>query len=392
MTTLKDVIGTTLQPGQKPFNWPTRDEAWKYTNVRTRFPESLILETPVAGNSVPASIAPEIPCYSVVFTDGQLSSPWPEIPHATISALAADHENSQPEGAIDELNQKFAKSGYHIRVAKGAVVDRPIIITHRFSNHASAYLVQYRNQITVSQGASIQIIERYETSAPAFLNSHTHVAVGAQARVDIQWHQISCEQLTAITSIHADLEQDALFNAHVFSMSGQLLRNNLTAALNGSRAHAALHGLAIAHHQNHIDNHIAILHNQPNGESHQLFKTVLRDQATGVFNGRIFVKQDAQKTNAFQSSKAILLSEEATMNSKPQLEIFADDVKCSHGAAIGQVKHNELFYLKARGIDEVTAKNMLVYAFAAEVIQTLEQAYWRDALEQELKAHLHIEW
>jgi Fe-S cluster assembly protein SufD len=162
--------------------------------------------------------------------------------------------------------------------------------------------------------------------------------------------------------------------------------------LSGENIDAHLYGLYYAKGDSLIDNHILIDHILPNCQSRQLYKGVLDDEGTGVFNGKILVKQDAQKTNAYQSSKAILLSPEASINSKPQLEIFADDVKCSHGAAIGQLRDDEIFYLESRGIPEKDAKSILTYAFANEIISGISVSELKNYLDKKLKAGLSLEF
>jgi Fe-S cluster assembly protein SufD len=160
--------------------------------------------------------------------------------------------------------------------------------------------------------------------------------------------------------------------------------------MEGENALATLNGLYLGKENAHIDCHILVDHRVPHCDSHQVYKGVLDGESTGVFNGKIFVRKDAQKTNAFQSSKAILLSEDASVNSKPQLEIFADDVKCSHGAAIGQINKNELFYLRARGIDEATARGILTYAYGSSIIASVTLPALRDYLDTKLKERLNI--
>jgi Fe-S cluster assembly protein SufD len=165
------------------------------------------------------------------------------------------------------------------------------------------------------------------------------------------------------------------------------MRNNLNIVLNGTHCTSHLNGLQLLSKQQHLDNHTLVDHQMPHCESNQLYKGILNDKSTGVFNGKIFVRKDAQKTNAYQSSKNMLLSDDATMNTKPQLEIYADDVKCSHGSSTGQIDENAVFYLRARGISPDSAKSLLMYAFAIDVIQTIKIESYRNYLDSLIEKH-----
>ena len=175
-----------------------------------------------------------------------------------------------------------------------------------------------------------------------------------------------------VGNTNVDVAGNAVFTSITANFGGQMVRNNLRIALHESYSEAHLFGLYMPDNKEHIDNHTVVDHQMPNCESNELYKGILNGSSTGVFNGKIFVQQDAQKTNAFQSNKNILLSDNAAINTKPQLEIWADDVKCSHGCTTGKLDNEQLFYLKSRGIDESSAKVLLVTAFANEVLEQIK--------------------
>jgi Fe-S cluster assembly protein SufD len=182
--------------------------------------------------------------------------------------------------------------------------------------------------------------------------------------------------------------QEAKYNCATVTLDGSMVRNDLNIAINGENAEVHMHGLFVVKDGNHVDNHTLVEHNVPNCFSNELYKGVIQNGGTGVFNGKIYVKQDAQKTNAYQSNKNILLGDNATMNTKPQLEIYADDVKCSHGTTTGRLDENALFYLQARGLNEELARKMLLGAFARQVSDAIEDQPFREYIEQRIDAHI----
>jgi Fe-S cluster assembly protein SufD len=175
-----------------------------------------------------------------------------------------------------------------------------------------------------------------------------------------------------VSNLVTDIQKDSQFTSTQITLSGDMVRNNMTLNLLGSNSVGNMYGIYLLNGKTHVDNHTNVDHTIPHAESNELYKGILADQSRGVFNGKIFVRQIAQKTNAFQQNNNILLSEDAIINTKPQLEIWADDVKCSHGCTVGQLDEEALFYLQARGIDKITARGLLLYAFAGEVLDKIE--------------------
>ena len=207
-----------------------------------------------------------------------------------------------------------------------------------------------------------------------FLNSVTRINAESSSNLEIVNLQV-LGKATAIQNIYVDVAEDASFKHFGFSLIGQLTRNNINVNLNKTGAYAELNGVYVPSGSHHIDNHTYIDHIAPNCNSSELYRGILSNTATGVFNGKVMVRQAAQKTNAFQANNNILLSDKATMNSKPELEIYADDVKCSHGSTTGQMDKDALFYLQARGIKKTEAVKLLVTAFADDVVSRLSNEH-----------------
>jgi Fe-S cluster assembly protein SufD len=217
-----------------------------------------------------------------------------------------------------------------------------------------------------------------------FTNAVTEIAVGDNAAVD--HYKLNQESLSAfhIATTQIELARGANFASHSFTLGSSLTRNDFNAGLRGEGIECTLNGLYLGRHRQLIDNHTAIDHAMPHCASHELYKGILDDRARGVFNGKIFVRQDAQKTDAKQTNQTLLLSNEAQIDTKPQLEIFADDVRCTHGATIGQLSAEALFYLRSRGIGRAEARAMLTYAFARDVVNRVKLEPLRLELEQSL--------
>ena len=385
-----------------------RHEEWKYTPIKTKLPETLRLAAG-SGSQVASKLKyfNSIQGTKLVFINGhfsQESSVILEQSGLTVGSLKEN--NSKHTGLFSKyfnkatdiskenfaaLNTAFAQDGAFIYVQKNTVVESPVFVFHIYDTASVDVFTQSRNLIVVEENADITIVEDFQNSnGERFYNHVSEVFIGQNAEVNYSLLQLHNPNTTSVNYVEARLEKDARYHITTVTLDGKLVRNNVNAYMDGENALATLNGLFIGKENNHIDNHILVDHRVPNCNSNQVYKGVLDDASTGVFNGKIFVQKDAQKTNAYQSSKAVLLSDEASMNSKPQLEIFADDVKCSHGAAIGQVSKNELFYLLARGIDKETARGILTYAFANAIITAIKLPELRTYLDEKLKQRLNI--
>ncbi|KAA2242885.1 Fe-S cluster assembly protein SufD [Chitinophaga agrisoli] len=392
LTPKEDVLYATRQDALARFRSlglpDLKTEAWRYTNIqRTLKEQPFILQQqplPVTASQVaPAAIA-DLPCYRAVLVNGHLQpelSDLPEIKDITISKLSEASQQAGFKAHFDKhphladqpfaaLNTALFADGLYIELKKNAILDKPLHIVHVYTLSQHAFL-QPRHLFIVHPHASGAIIESsvgLHDGVVAFVNSVSEVILEENAEL---WHynlQNTVQDSRHVT--HTAILQQAYsrYHHHNFALpQANLIRNNLSVALKGSYTETDLHGLTLVTEQQHVDNHTFVDHLVPHCNSNELYKGVLLDNANSVFTGRIHVHQDAQKTNAFQQNNNLLLSEKANINSQPQLEIYADDVKCSHGFTVGQFSEESLFYLRSRGIGQEAAKTLLVNAFAFDI-------------------------
>jgi Fe-S cluster assembly protein SufD len=277
------------------------------------------------------------------------------------------------QDAFVAFNTAFCPAGFYFKVEKDTVMNMPIHLLY-VSCASSEVFVNNRNLIEIESGAEATIIEQQINigNGKVFNNFLSEKLVAKNAKLTSYTLQIEGDAGYSVNTQQILLESDALYDNATFTLSGQVVRNNHQVILSGENSQAHLNGLFVTKGNQLVDNHTLMDHRVPRCESNELYKGIINDKSTGVFNGKIFVRKDAQKTNAYQSSKNILLSDDATINTKPQLEIYADDVKCSHGTSTGKIDENALFYLNARGIGKASAKNLLLSAFAHEVIDKIQ--------------------
>jgi Fe-S cluster assembly protein SufD len=275
---------------------------------------------------------------------------------------------------ITDLNTAFSKEGAFIHIPKNKLVEKPIQIIHFSSGNDSSLMLQPRNLIIVDENSQLQIVERHQNlnKNEVLTNSVTEIFVNPKSIVDYYKIQNDNKQASLIDTTSIVQENNSVCTLHTFSFGGKLTRNNLTFSQRGEHIESMMKGITIIEEKQHVDHNTLVHHIKPNCESHQDYKGIFDDSSTGVFNGTVVVEKEAQKTNAFQANNNVLLSDKASINTKPQLEIFADDVKCSHGCTIGQLDKNALFYLKSRGIPEKEAKALLMYGFANNVMQSVK--------------------
>ncbi|WP_319229717.1 Fe-S cluster assembly protein SufD [Draconibacterium orientale] len=287
------------------------------------------------------------------------------------------------EDPMVALNTAFAKDGFFLYVPKNVVVENPIQIINLLQDEKDTFATQ-RNFILVEDGAKVQVLLCDHTlNLNQYLNnSVTEIFAGNNAEVEFYTLQNQHNKATNINSVFIDQQRDSRVTTHTASLHGGLIRNNLKFALNGENAEANMFGMAFMDKNQHVDNFTQVIHAAPHCESNQLYKNVLHEKSSGAFAGRIHVVRDAQKTNAFQRNNNLLLTDEATMQTKPQLIIDADDVKCSHGATVGQIDEEALFYLRARGINEDQARLMMMNAFAHEVVKEIKLEPLRDRIDE----------
>ena len=278
------------------------------------------------------------------------------------------------EDSLTALNTSYAKEGAFINIPKNTIAEKPVEIIHFSSGKEESLWLQPRNLIVLDRNSQVQIIERHQSlkTHPVVTNSVTEIYLHKDAFLDYYKLQNDLTSASLIDNTFIQQEKNSHASVHTFSLGGKLIRNNLKFFHRGENILSTLKGVTILEGKQHVDHSTLVHHSKPNCESHQDYKGIFSERSEGVFNGQILVDKIAQKTNAFQQNNNILLDDKATINSKPQLEIFADDVKCSHGCTIGQMDEEALFYLRTRGIPKKEAKALMTYAFANNVLESVK--------------------
>ena len=370
-----------------------KEEAWKYTSLSSILKEDYSVfpkqENALEYSDVKKYFIHDIDTYKIVFIDGKYSSHLSQTTHEGMDICLMSAAFSKPKyrlvlenyfnkttskDSLSSLNTAFASEGAYIHIPKNKMVAKPIQIIHFSTGNESALLIQPRNLIVVDENSHVQIIERHQslTDNAVLTNSVTEIFANKRAIVD--YYKIQNDNLNAslIDNTFISQKQESVASVHTFAFGGKLIRNNLNFYQLGERIDSTLKGITIIGDKQHVDHNTLVHHQEPNCESHQDYKGIFGENSTGVFNGKIIVDKKAQKTNAFQANNNILISDKATINTKPQLEIFADDVKCSHGCTIGQLDDSALFYMRSRGIPEKEAKALLMYAFSNNVMSSVK--------------------
>jgi Fe-S cluster assembly protein SufD len=344
-----------------------KHEDWKYTNIKRLFDNglNLISTNDIAFNSVEGV----------------------EVSWSTDEGLIGTTGIHTKE-AHGALNTSLFEKALVIRVKKGAQIDDELIL-NQVINLKNDEFSATRVLIVVEDNASLKVQHHYAgaSSSSSLLNNLTEVFVGQNARLELNYVQEIGEG-NLMTTTEVECQRDANFTTNCIQLSGSLLRNNLNIRLKGENIETHLNGFYMLNGKELFDNHTLVDHLVPHCESNETYRGILAGKSTGVFNGKVFVHRDAQKTNGYQSNNNILLSDDATMNSKPELEIYADDVRCSHGSTTGQLDEDAVFYLRARGLDEFGATALLLTAFASDVLNAISSEDLRATLEQKIQAKL----
>lgn len=277
------------------------------------------------------------------------------------------------------LNNVLFEDGIYIKVKTNQKVEQPVLFLY-FNKANKGEVINPRLLIEIGDGSEVKFLENTISldEEDYFSNPVTEIKVGKNAHAHYYRFQQENRKSISVNNFEVDIHKDATFTSVVISMSGDMLRNNLSLNLLDTGCEGNMYGLYLLNGKTHVDNHTNVDHTKPHCQSNELYKGILADSSRGVFNGKIFVRQDAQKTNAFQQNNNILLSEDAIVNTKPQLEIWADDVKCSHGCTTGQLDEEALFYLQARGIGKDNARGLLLFAFAGEVLEHIAVDAFKD--------------
>jgi Fe-S cluster assembly protein SufD len=377
----------------------TRNERWKYTNLKSlaamAFEPAESTASPVSPDHLP-SIAGAI---RIVFVDGRYRADLStkNVPAglsimdfqtllrddpglAQIALAGSTHD----QDALAALNLAFASDGYVIRLAPNAVVEAPIEIVHVVTPAAAAVAVHSRNFVMAGPGSSAVIADTFigDVESAYWVQPVTDVRVGSGATLRHYRDQNEGAKAYHTSSTTVRVDDDGRYNSFLLTTGAALSRNEITVALDGPGASCRLDSGYLARGRQHVDNTTEIVHAKPHTTSAEIYKGVLDDQARGVFQGRIVVAKDAQKADGHQLNKTILLSNRAEIDTKPELEIYADDVKCSHGATAGELDEDALFYLRARGIDQADARRMLVEAFIGDALENIGTAPVRAAFAQ----------
>jgi len=395
--------------GEAGFPTP-RQEDWKYTNVapieKRHFAIPSALSPALSDGQLRGLFLHGLDCHHLIFINGRLQPGYstaaslPEGVEAgslarVLTLSPADLEpylgriaNPAANGFV-ALNTAFMSDGACIRVAPGVSLDKPVHLVFAVTG-SDEVMTAPRNLIVAGDNSQLTVIEHYvDLGGGTYLtNAVTEIVAGAGARVD--HYKLQQESVNAyhVATIQAHLGRDSRVASRNFSLGGRLVRNDINALLSAGGAECVMDGLFMAGGRQHVDNHTFIDHAAPDCASRENYKGALDGRSRGVFNGRIMVRQDAQKTDAHQSNHNLLLSDDAEVDTKPQLEIFADDVRCSHGATVGQLNNDALFYLRSRGLEEQRARGLLTYAFMREVIDRIEVAPLRAAMGRNLLAWL----
>lgn len=386
-------------------NLPTlKDEEWRHTDISSLLNHSFspdYKKAKVSQKVISKFLFDKLEHSLLVFINGAYSpelSKLIDIPKGVIvESLAEAIKNNNPivkkhlgNYAKNEnfffttLSSAFIKDGALIYVPDGKVVEDPIHIIFYTKASDKKVLTQPRNLFVAGKNSQISIIEHYVSDKEDiyFTNAVTEIVTDENAIVDHTKLQEESSKAFHIARMEVDQERSSNFASHLISLGAEISRNDFNARFNDEGGECMLNGLFMINNEQLFDAHTMIDHAKPHCNSYEHYKGILQDKARGVFNGKVMVRPDAQKTNAFQENNTILLSDDAVMNTKPQLEIFADDVKCSHGATIGKLNDEAKFYLKSRGIGEESATAILIHAFASDVITTIKIPALRDYLEE----------
>lgn len=373
-------------------NFPTsRVEAWKYTRLGKITNQTYQTSTALVGTKF-TKIA-ELDAYYLVFINGVYDSNQSDSiieAGVTVEVLSEDvctlagtkfSTIANNEEIFTAINGAFLSNGVALHVAKNTKVSKPIVIVNKSTD--GNYLTNFRNIFAIETSAQAHVIQLFESDSASTGLTNVVSEIWAEQNANFNYDKWQNEAGTHnhVSRDICEQAKDAVITTNTITTGGLLTRNDLLIQVNGENCETHLNGLYIGKNKQHIDNHTTVDHKVPHCESHELYKGIVDDQSTAVFNGKVFVRPDAQKTNAFQQNANIVMTDEATINSKPELEIYADDVKCSHGSVTGQFDEDALFYLRARGIGEESARNLLVHAFASDVLNKLSIVPLKETIE-----------
>ena len=381
---------------------PTRKlERWKYS------PLTAMLATPVRTapaaegwpKEVPTNPIPGLDAYRIVLLNGQVVTEACDLPIAD-GVVCMPLSQALSEGRIDKgdedwskyhtrewvgaVNAAYAQDGVFLSLDAGVILDRPVLVHLHTTGNNVASCPRHRVQLGSNAHAELVFWSSAPVTASGMVNAVLEGKVGAGGRLGMDKVQFEQGSVFHLAHEHITQDKDSTFRIHTVTVRGHWVRNELNVLQHGSGSHTIMHGAYLPKGQEHVDNHTTMDHTVPHCTSSELYKGILYDRSTGVFNGKVFVREDAQLTNAYQQNANIVADSGASINAKPELEIYADDVKCSHGCTVGQFDEEALFYLKSRGIGDRAARALLVQAFIGDVLE----GFGQDEVAQEVEGLL----
>lgn len=392
-----------------------RHEEWKYTRISSLFHKEYAFNPENLSSNLLESDLDSIrfPGYEeaneLVFVNGIYSKGLSTVRSNNLTIISLEeatqneyreivlqnlgHSSKYINDGLNALNTAFAAEGVFIHVKKGNIVEHPVYIYNIVDARNNNILSQPRTLIYVGENAQVIFAETYSSfgASESFINQVTEIVVEKDALLEYYRIQNDAAHANQVNTTHVRQVGKSLVNTVTVSLNGGIVRNNLNIAMEAEHSESHFYGLYFLRGTTHVDNHTVVDNVKPHCESNELYKGVVDDSATAVFNGKIFVQKDAQKTNAYQSNKNLLLSEDATVNTKPQLEIFADDVKCSHGCTVGQLDEEGMFYLRSRGVSEKAAKSLLIHAFAIDILEHIKPEPIRQYVDELISDRLGVE-
>jgi len=390
-----------------------KHEEWKYTRISPLFDKDFLF-----GNAIPHGISVDDfkslrlagadNANELVFVNGIFTPEHPVVRSGELVVLPLEkaaeneyadvvkanlgHSSRYLKDGLNAMNTALLEGGIFIHVPKGKIASHPVYIYNIADARASNVVAQPRSLIHVGEHAQIQLVETYTTLGlgETLTNQVMEVVVEKDAMVEYYKIQNDSSQANQVSTTHFRQVGKSYVHIVVISLDGGIIRNNLNIVMEAEYCESHLYGLYFLSGQTHVDNHTVVDNVKPHCLSNELYKGILDGQSAGVFNGKIFVQPQAQKINAYQSNKNVLLSNTASVNTKPQLEIFADDVKCSHGCTVGRLNEEGLFYLRSRGITEKRAKSLLVHAFAVDILEYIKPQPIRDLVDRLISERLEF--
>lgn len=412
LTALQDTLApqrtAALQSLEKLGLPTTKTEEYKHTAI-TRLLEKNFQS--LATTSVPSDLAVnpflinDLDAHVIVFVNGVYRKSLSNVPHNGFTIKPLEQACQEDKALMDAHLTKLADAnsdafvalntatwnhGLFIHVSANTLVEKPIILHHITDASSQAVVTAGRNLVLIESNSEVTLIEKYDSAGLAnFSTTVNEIVVAQHAKCTYTLLQNDAGKRFQFNQTVIQQASNSVVNCFTLSLNGKAIRNNLQLILDGEHCDSHMYGLYLLTNDTLADNHTVADHRQPNSQSNELYKGVMDGNSKGVFNGKIYVRPHAQKTNAFQSNRNIILSENASVNTKPQLEIWADDVKCSHGCTTGQLDEEALFYLQSRGISKDISRSMLLYAYAGEVIEKIELPALRTYIDELVSERLH---